>query len=266
MKKNLLFLLLLILLNSCKEKIKIEYYENGQVKIKCETDKEGRKHGNCEEYYESGDLKSISTWKLDSLQGNLTTYYEGGEVSIRMVWSHGVIEDTVKHYYRNGILKLTTPFKRGKKVGLEKVYFLNGGLEQINEWVYAQGINFINSATYFNEMGDTVFQSHYVAFNSKQDTIALGEKYEFELELKNPIFDNLYVVYGDFDEDFNLNKGKMDTFWLEGLTMRHSVPAERTGENFLRLILIDNKQNYDSLNRLNTTFQPLFFSKKYYVR
>ena len=68
MNNKILLILILVSVFSCDKlsKFKKEYYENGKVRLKYEHS-ENQKEGKCIEYYENGNLASITYWKKDTL-------------------------------------------------------------------------------------------------------------------------------------------------------------------------------------------------------
>jgi hypothetical protein len=91
---------------------KVTYHSNGKLRTDVHLDSSGRYHGEAKKFYESGQLKSQTTYQ------------------------HGVIQ-YAKQYHENGNLEMEFPYKNGKKNGLRKKYWENGQLQ--SQMTYVNG-------------------------------------------------------------------------------------------------------------------------------
>lgn len=97
------FYLAILILSSCYGgEDYVEYYPNGNVKLKGVTNKEGEFDGPVRGYYEDGTIRYIEEWK------------------------DGKVHGTVEYYYSNGNLKDVTLWQRNQKEGLSKSFYEDG--------------------------------------------------------------------------------------------------------------------------------------------
>jgi uncharacterized protein len=125
------------------------------------------------EYYPSGQIKTIASFRDDVPQGIRREYSPEGDIVAGFVFNNGVIvgegitdEEGIrdglwKEYYLNGQLKSTGMYDAGKRIGDWKFYYSNGQLEQTGSyskdgkpdgpwtWYYITG-ELLREESYFN--------------------------------------------------------------------------------------------------------------------
>ncbi|MBR6412849.1 MAG: toxin-antitoxin system YwqK family antitoxin [Alphaproteobacteria bacterium] len=106
-----------------------EYYENGQLEIKC-IYKDGKIDGPYEEYYENGQLCIKCTYRDGEFRGLYEEYYENGQPRRRCTFKDGEFNGSYEEYYENGQLRRKGNFKDGKVDGSYEEYYENGQLER----------------------------------------------------------------------------------------------------------------------------------------
>ncbi len=161
MKKSILFLILILLVNICNAQEHKEFYDNGNLKVSgvVKYDKKvgewksyyvsgklesvanfeyiiGDGYGknrisrkvHAKEFYENGNTKKRGTYLNDKKTGEWKTYYKSGELEKIEKYKNGNRNDEEKHYYKSGQLKLFLKFENGKPIGETKLYHENGQL------------------------------------------------------------------------------------------------------------------------------------------
>jgi len=121
-----LVLLTIVLLVSCSD-YRSEYYENGKLKLKCET-RNNQLNGTCEKYYESGELLSEIEFKDGIQDGVSKWYYLNGKLQQETMFSNGSENGLCRNYYETGELLNKIKFINGKEAGVYKAYFKSGDL------------------------------------------------------------------------------------------------------------------------------------------
>jgi uncharacterized protein len=129
------------------------------------------------EYYPSGQVKTVASFKDDVPQGIRREYSPEGEITAGFVFSGGIIvgegitdEEGIrdglwKEYYTNGQLKSTGMYDAGKRTDEWKFYYSNGQLEQTGfytkdgkpngawTWYYMTG-DLLREESYYNGLAD----------------------------------------------------------------------------------------------------------------
>ena len=162
--KNLFKILISsLLLSVCFSKEYIEYFENGNIKVKGQY-RDGLMIGEWIYYHESGDVKMTGSFidgdgtqigkfsdiPINGRHGIWISYYENGNQQVQIDYKNGskhgkfyefyengqikkekyYIDDikggVVYHYYESGKIKLKRYFKNGKKVGKKITYNEDG--------------------------------------------------------------------------------------------------------------------------------------------
>ena len=127
---------------------------NGLLKQYFIYNKNGLLNGESREYYEEGDIKSISHFKNDipdgvfisyypngnmeekyayvngQANGECFSYYENGKLEERYFLKNGEIDGEAFAYYPSGKLEVKDFFKDGKKEGESIFYHENGNIKQ----------------------------------------------------------------------------------------------------------------------------------------
>jgi hypothetical protein len=147
MKRIIGFLFVVIFIVSCN-KYEKEYYENGNLKSKCQVDKNGIKHG-------------LSIF-----------YYEDGGIKYTFNYNHGKQNDTNKMFYEDGNILFKKYYENGFESGASK-YFNKDGT--INKIIYYNKGTQLNIQEYMNDK--VTKQLKRVFFESNYDTIALGDTF-----------------------------------------------------------------------------------------
>lgn len=103
------------------------FYESG--KLKSETSfKNGLREGIGKRYYESGKLRSETPFKNDKTEGLKKEYYESGVLQTEITLVNDVADGITKFYYPSGKLQGESLFKNNKADGITKLYSPTGQL------------------------------------------------------------------------------------------------------------------------------------------
>jgi len=88
----------------------IEYYSNGNVHIKGQTNSGGQMEGLWEGFYENGNIQ----WRI--------SYKEGKKDGIE------------EFFYKNGNIRWRTPYKENKPDGIEEIFDEQGNITETRHW------------------------------------------------------------------------------------------------------------------------------------
>lgn len=89
----------------------VETDPDGTVRLRYETDDEGRAHGSFTEYYESGELRVLTTYRAGLREGSYTEYFENGKVSVRARYRRGERTGNYSEFYENGRVRLSAMYR-----------------------------------------------------------------------------------------------------------------------------------------------------------
>jgi len=186
------------------------------------------------EYYPSGNVKIVASYKDEVPQGVRREFSEDGKVVAGYIYldgniigegiidEEGIKDGPWKEYYPNGALKSIGTYDIGKRIGAWKFYYPNEQLEQIGSynkdgkadgawtWYYATG-DLLREETYFNGMIDG-FSIEYDEYGA---VIAEGEYLEDEKEGK------WNFNYGDHKSEgeysIGMRHGKWKSYYSDGV-------------------------------------------------
>jgi antitoxin component YwqK of YwqJK toxin-antitoxin module len=224
MNKHFLLIALLVVLVSCKNNLKTEYYADGKIKSE-ETLKDGKPDGYYISYYENGKIKDSGSIVGGKLNGFCKSYYENGKENWEGIFKDGKEDGYYKKYYESGNLRADAFFKNGIPDSVNKEYTEDGKIKIRSEWKNgnlatvdyydSQGIN--RKRIYyskgqqtgqvnFDEDGTPLLPSHAIIGSKKGDTIKLGETYNasiFFIEHNLNSLTNRHVFIAQLDSNDN---------------------------------------------------------------
>lgn len=119
-----IFLPLALLLASCDD-VRVEKYENGNVRLETHY-AQGVKSGLEREFYESGALKRELHYEAGERSGEAKLYYESGGLQETSTYVAGRQEGVVERFYKNGTLSYRAVFKDGKETGFPETFDESG--------------------------------------------------------------------------------------------------------------------------------------------
>jgi len=185
------------------------------------------------EYYPSGNVKIIASYKDEVPQGVRREFNEEGEVVAGFVFldgqiigegiidEEGIKDGLWKEYYPNGAIKSEGTYDKGNRIGGWKFYYPNGQLEQIG--TYNKDGKADGSWTWYYATGDLLREESY--FNGKIDgfsieydeygvVIAQGEYLEDEKEGKWKFNYGDHKSEGEFS--LGMRQGKWISYYSDG--------------------------------------------------
>ena len=92
--------------------------------------KNGLLDGESREYYEEGDIKSISPFKNNIPDGVFISYYQNGNIGQNSFLLNGKLVTEVFEYYPNGNMKTKAHYIDGKLNGELIIYYENGNIKE----------------------------------------------------------------------------------------------------------------------------------------
>jgi len=258
-----------VIVFGCKEKYDYEYYENGEIRMKCELKNE-RGYDKCEEYYRNGTLKAVGEWVNDTLNGEAKYYNSEGILETSMIWRMGKAHGKSVDYYSNGIVKNSGMFENNMKVG--SFYFFDslGRKTKWKDFVVINGEELLNQKICYDSLGEIITeQSDYLMCN-----LIKGKSV---LTLKSKKHERISIVYNIYDNvDALQENSQFDTIHSGNLSVelksncnsgKLQVLAFRTidGANYLWNLGIHDTANIsietrDALRKATTAYTTIYWS------
>ena len=193
--------------------------------------KNGLLDGESREYYEEGDIKSISPFKNNIPDGIFISYYQNGNIKEKHTYKNGNEEGEGLFYYENAKLEEKYFMKNGKLDGEATAYFEDGKIR--NKSIFKDGIKLEEETYKDDEIRKNTFKNaeivqqdiysknkklkakKFFLENGKTKIISYyenGNKQE-EVFVINELFDGEALVYypsGKLKEKDFFKKGKRE--------------------------------------------------------
>ena len=112
---------------------------------------DGVLHGDEKSYYQSGNLKSLGSFKHGLLDGIVTGYYEDGTIQVRAIYDNGIKQGRVIHYYPNGTKQVETFYTNDEFDGVRSTWYENGKPMEVAP--YSKGLLHGTGRTYYESGG-----------------------------------------------------------------------------------------------------------------
>ena len=219
--------------------------------------KNGLLDGESRQYYEEGDIKSISPFKNNVADGVFISYYQNGNIKEKHIYKNGNKEGEGIFYYENGKLEEKYFMKNGKLDGEAINYFEDGKIR--NKSIFKDGVlleeeiykdNEIRKNTFKN--GEVVQQDIYsknkilkakkfLLENGKMKIISYyenGNKQE-EIFVMNELFD------GDAFAYYPSGKLKEKDFFKNGKREGEAIIYYENGNVKQKSLFKNNKREGD---------------------
>ena len=119
--------------------------------------KNGLLDGESREYYEEGDIKSISPFKNNIPDGVFISYYQNGNIQEKHTYKNGNEEGEGLFYYENGKLEEKYFMKNGKLDGEAINYFEDGKIK--NKAIFKDGVTLEEEVYKDNEIRKNTFKN-----------------------------------------------------------------------------------------------------------
>ena len=158
MKENASFSILTdINYNSNSHEIVTDEFPNGLLKQYFTFNKDGLLDGESRQYYEEGDIKSISPFKNNVADGTFISYYQNGNIKEKHTYKNGNEEGEGIFYYENGKLEEKYFMKNGKLDGQAIKYFEDGKIK--NKAIFKDGVTLEEEIYKDNEIRKNTFKN-----------------------------------------------------------------------------------------------------------
>lgn len=215
MEKKLVLIGLLVLIVSCDSYTTLETFDNGNVKLKCET-KNGLNHGDCIAYFETGEIRYVSKNTNGTLDGLTTYYHRNGLKHWEVNFKTGVKEGKVDYYDSIGRIYQTSEFRNSLLDGTSYEFYLDGSVKTKAD--YSKG-ELNGQLLRYSTDGNVLYNSNYSLGLLKdyqeydmegnlidqllkyRITHTLGDKNEVivSIDLLNPMYPVMMVEFYDFE-------------------------------------------------------------------
>lgn len=280
-----------LLLFSCSDNFKREYYSNGKVKKEYYL-KNGLLNGRYKEFYPSGNLKFIHNY-IDNKNIGISSFYSDDKDSnlLRKVfWENDSIGEEVI-YSKKGII-----ISKGKILfnnitrRFGKWNFNNSKTDSIVEYVYYKSEQYVNQIWTLNKKnGDTMSDySNYFYLKSK-DTVRVNEVARFKFILVEPYYNynsDIEVILPVNDRELlqdysNIDSIEKDVFsslkndgiphpeipdWYpKNHVIEFGLIYDEPGTYSIRGLLIEYETDTTKIGNKRVE-RPLLFEKEFYVR
>ena len=132
-RRLICWLVMLVLLASCGDNVKKEYWENGN--IKSELRYEGEKlNGVCTWYLPNGKPQMEVCYRDNKMNGRLRRWHENGNIMEECWYRDGVQDSVSRVYSLHGTLVCQSYYRDGKLDGEFKRWYENGQLFQDGQY------------------------------------------------------------------------------------------------------------------------------------
>ena len=133
--------------------------------------KNGLLDGESREYYEEGDIKSVSLFKNNVADGIFISYYQNGNIKEKHTYKNGNEEGEGLFYYENAKLEEKYFMKNGKLDGEATVYFEDGKIR--NKSIFKDGVKLEEEIYKDDEIRENTFKNGEIV---QQDIYSKNKK------------------------------------------------------------------------------------------
>jgi len=161
-----------------------EYYEEGDIKS-VSPFKNNIPDGVFISYYQNGNIKEKHTYKNGNEEGEGLFYYENGQLEEKYFMKNGKLDGEATVYFEDGKIRNKSIFKDGVKLeeetykddGIRKNTFKNG--EIVQQDIYSKNKK-LKAKKFFLENGKTKIISYYENGNKQEEVFAINELFDGE--------------------------------------------------------------------------------------
>ena len=143
--------------SSNSHEVVTDEFSNGLLKQYFTFNKKGLLDGESRQYYEEGDIKSISPFKNNVADGVFISYYQNGNMKEKHAYKNGNEEGEGIFYYENGKLEEKYFMKNGKLDGEAINYFEDGKIK--NKAIFKDGVTLEEEVYKDNEIRKNTFKN-----------------------------------------------------------------------------------------------------------
>ena len=133
--------------------------------------KNGLLDGESREYYEEGDIKSVSLFKNNVADGIFISYYQNGNIKEKHTYKNGNEEGEGLFYYENAKLEEKYFMKNGKLEGESTAYFEDGKIR--NKSIFKDGVKLEEETYKDDEIRKNTFKNGEIV---QQDIYSKNKK------------------------------------------------------------------------------------------
>lgn len=276
--KFLLLTCLIAILSCGKNSKKTYYFESGELLSEIEYNSEGQKDGLLKEYYKTGELKTIESYKNGKLIDTTFGYDKTGTLTVKRYSINGL--EMYERYQDNGRIRSKGQIIDTILTGWWEYYDKGGKIEQKIEYLNAAEDSLLknkqhaNQVIWYDQYQKVIMDSSNYLTIELKDTIPMGELTLGYLDLvpgqsKKSDFHMVYFYHEDssgnqspIDSTYGKNNKKV-TIWLK---------PEREGKYYLKGYIIEKGTRVDvnkedsTMRDIYTTTTKMFFEKPYFVR
>lgn len=124
------FLLIIIFLSSCGEKVIISKYETGEKQEEYQYTGDSLKHGYYKRYSQGGILLEEANYVEGKLNGERIIYNAEGKKEISEIYENDILNGPLKEFYENGKMKMLGNYKNNVLSGTVNVFYPSGKLKE----------------------------------------------------------------------------------------------------------------------------------------
>ena len=111
------------------------YHDNGKLKTQATLDADGNPHGNCKEWYPSGNIFKDQNFKHGAPHGSMKEYFDNGNIRQEYNFKNGQHHGISNEFYEDGSKNMIVTFKDDKEHGMKEQYYPSGNLETRTTYV-----------------------------------------------------------------------------------------------------------------------------------
>ena len=89
--------------------------------------------GVFKEFFDTGEVKRIVTYKDSKLNGYFNSFYKSGKLKGEGLYVDDHLEEKARGYYPNGVLELEVNYKKGKLHGPSKSFYEDTRCEALSD-------------------------------------------------------------------------------------------------------------------------------------
>lgn len=250
-----LFLSLLSCNNSNRDFVSLSFYDNGQVKLKCQLI-DSVADGKCIKYFQNGKVEYIQNHKNGQLRGNTEHFHSNGQLH----WEHnyeesGKINGFVQYYDSLGKIYLDANYLESMLEGVSYLYFPNGSKKQITYYKKNKRHGLFKQ---FYPTGEIKYESEYKdglliahkEFDPQGELVDEMIRYTMEyksgsllIEVLNPRFDQRAIELYRTDLSGNILE-KLGLFFMEKNSIKLDL-EESYFDDFALFGVILDTENLD---------------------
>tara|TARA_B110001450_G_scaffold255820_1_gene284360 strand:- start:4944 stop:5780 length:837 start_codon:yes stop_codon:yes gene_type:complete len=266
----IIYILLVLTVIACQNTNKIEkvYYDSGELFSEMEVNDNGIKNGFLKNYYKSGKIKAIATYKNNIIIDTTKSYYESGNLKSIIFNVDGVDSSYV---FKNDIISKGIVVK-GNKTGEWILNDYKNNLKVKKEFYIINDVEKHNRTYTFhkNKLIDSL--SNYYSFNL--DTISINKEYDLNMFYTSPFIKKSKYVFcysKELKSDFsNYKKIKYDTLYPDkDNLLRMSIERNKVGTESIRGLIYEMEieviENKDGTYNINKNETEIFVNKQIQV-